>query len=92
MRGVRPGVLLLAQHYPGGGVIDFATITAAVEATGYDVDVEVEIFNKGIWDSAGAEVVARTVASFSAAVGVTPGSRPGCEPPPAARPATSPGG
>ncbi|TXN31060.1 sugar phosphate isomerase/epimerase family protein [Lacisediminihabitans profunda] len=65
-----PEDVLLARHYPGDGVIDFAPITAAVTAAGYTGDVEVEIFNQGIWDSPAAEVVARTVESFGEAVGI----------------------
>ena len=60
--------MLLARHYPGDGVIDFASLTAAVEATGYTGDIEVEIFNQEIWDTPFAEVVARTAAGFEAAV------------------------
>ncbi len=41
--------VLLSRHYPGDGVIDFASLTRAVEATGYDRDIEVEIFNEEIW-------------------------------------------
>ena len=63
-----PADVLLARHYPGDGVIDFATLTAAVDATGYDGDIEVEIFNQQIWDSAWPDVVARTAAAFDAAV------------------------
>ncbi|GAA2041092.1 sugar phosphate isomerase/epimerase [Agromyces tropicus] len=63
-----PGDVLLARHYPGEGVIDFATFTAAVEATGYDRDIEVELFNADIWAAPFAEVVARTAASFDRVV------------------------
>ncbi|MHA7281471.1 sugar phosphate isomerase/epimerase family protein [Arthrobacter sp. TMS2-4] len=56
--------VLLSRHYPGAGIIDFTTITADVQAAGYAGDVEVEIFNQEIWDTAPAEVVARTVAGF----------------------------
>ena len=63
-----PADVLLARHYPGSGVIDFASISALVHAAGYTGDVEVEIFNQDIWDTPAAEVVARTVASFGAAV------------------------
>jgi len=64
-----PHDVLLARHYPGDGVIDFAAISALVQAAGFTGDVEVEIFNQEIWDSPAADVVARTVASFAAAVG-----------------------
>ena len=63
-----PADVLLGRHYPGDGVIDFRTLTAAVEATGYTGDIEVEIFNQEIWDTPFAEVVARTAAGFEAAV------------------------
>ncbi|ANJ26173.1 sugar phosphate isomerase/epimerase family protein [Agromyces aureus] len=59
---------LLSRHEPGDGVIDFASLTAAVEATGYDRDIEVEIFNQEIWDAAWPDVVARTARAFEAAV------------------------
>ncbi|MBB1513225.1 sugar phosphate isomerase/epimerase [Tessaracoccus sp. MC1627] len=56
--------VLLSRHQPGVGVIDFETLTRAVEATGYDGDVEVEIFNATIW-ATDFEVVARdTVDAF----------------------------
>jgi sugar phosphate isomerase/epimerase len=63
-----PADVLLARHYPGDGVIDFASLTDAVEATGYTGDIEVEIFNQEIWDTPYAEVVARTAAGFASAV------------------------
>ena len=64
-----PADVLLGRHYPGDGVIDFATITAAVEAAGYSGDVEVEIFNQDVWNSPYDEVVVRTRESFALAVG-----------------------
>ena len=64
-----PADVLLGRHYPGDGVIDFASITAAVEATGYSGDVEVEIFNQDVWDAPYDDVAARTRDSFSLAVG-----------------------
>ncbi|MFD4960013.1 sugar phosphate isomerase/epimerase family protein [Microbacterium sp. NPDC058389] len=60
--------VLLSRHYPGDGVIDFASLTAAVEATGYDRDIEVEIFNQEIWDTDPRTVVERTAAGFAASV------------------------
>src|SRR5690606_27097001 len=41
-----PADVLLARHYPGEGVIDFASLTRAVIEAGYEGDVEVEIFNQ----------------------------------------------
>jgi len=63
-----PADALLARHYPGDGVIDFGALTAAVEATGYDGDIEVELFNERIWSDDWAAVAARTAAAFDAAV------------------------
>lgn len=60
--------VLLSRHYPGEGVIDFEAITRAVVATGYDRDVEVEIFNQAVWDADPAAVVARTAETFGQAV------------------------
>ncbi|MDQ7993966.1 MAG: sugar phosphate isomerase/epimerase family protein [Propionicimonas sp.] len=64
-----PADVLLARHYPGDGVIDFGPITGAVLATGYDRDIEVELFNAEIWATPPAEAVSRTIAGFEAAVG-----------------------
>ncbi|POX67851.1 xylose isomerase [Microbacterium sp. Ru50] len=63
-----PEDVLLSRHYPGDGVIDFASLTRAVEATGYDRDIEVEIFNADIWAADPAEVVRRTAEAFGGAV------------------------
>lgn len=60
--------VLLSRHYPGDGVIDFGPLTAAVLTTGYDRDIEVELFNADIWATPPAEVVARTVQGFARAV------------------------
>lgn len=59
-----PSDVLLARHQPGDGVIDFATITDAVLAAGYQGDIEVEIFNQQIWDAPFASTAASTVAAF----------------------------
>ncbi|MBM7503894.1 sugar phosphate isomerase/epimerase family protein [Agromyces aurantiacus] len=63
-----PADVLLARHYPGDGAVDFASLTRAVEATGYDRDIEVELFNADIWAAPFAEVAERTAESFEAAV------------------------
>lgn len=63
-----PADVLLGRHQPGDGVIDFGPITRAVEATGYDRDIEVEIFNEEIWAAAPEETIARTARAFGAAV------------------------
>ena len=63
-----PVDVLLSRHYPGDGIIDFGSLTQAVVATGYDRDIEVEIFNADIWAQDPAEVVRRTAESFGEAV------------------------
>ncbi|MFE6997110.1 sugar phosphate isomerase/epimerase family protein [Microbacterium sp. NPDC057659] len=63
-----PADVLLSRHYMGDGVIDFASLTRAVVETGYDRDIEVEIFNADIWADAPETVVARTAESFAATV------------------------
>ncbi|SDD45971.1 Sugar phosphate isomerase/epimerase [Sanguibacter gelidistatuariae] len=52
---------LLSRGYMGDGYIDFPTITRWVTTAGYTGDIEVEIFNQQIWDTAGDTVI-RTVA------------------------------
>lgn len=52
----------------GDGVIDFAALTRAVNATGYDRDIEVEIFNGEIWARDAAEVVAEMKDRYSTLV------------------------
>ncbi|UOE44212.1 sugar phosphate isomerase/epimerase family protein [Agromyces larvae] len=63
-----PANVLNSRHYPGDGVIDFATLTRAVEQAGYTGDVEVEIFNDDVFATPFDEVVARTAETFAAAV------------------------
>jgi len=60
--------VLLSRHYMGEGVIDFGSLTRAVEETGYAGDIEVEIFNADVWASAPDDVVRRTSDAFSATV------------------------
>ncbi|WP_323749561.1 sugar phosphate isomerase/epimerase family protein [Curtobacterium sp. VKM Ac-1393] len=59
---------LLSRGYPGDGHVDFGPVTEAVVAAGYTGDVEVELFNQAIWDTPAAQVVARVVQAFGAAV------------------------
>jgi sugar phosphate isomerase/epimerase len=62
-----PADTLLGRGHLGDGCIDFASIAAAVAATGYSGDVEVEIFNAEIWD-APPDVTATAVRERFAAV------------------------
>lgn len=63
-----PEDVLLSRRYPGEGVIDFASMTRAVEAAGYRGDIEVELFHADIWASPFDEVARRTRESFAEAV------------------------
>jgi sugar phosphate isomerase/epimerase len=56
-----PADVLLGRGIPGDGQIDFAPLTAAVVAAGYDGDVEVEIFNADVWATDPDAVVATVV-------------------------------
>ncbi len=53
-----PPDALLSRGMVGDGHIDFAAFTRAVAASGYDGDVEVEIFNADLWAAPGDSVVA----------------------------------
>jgi sugar phosphate isomerase/epimerase len=59
-----PANTLLSRGMIGDGHIDFASFTAAVAASGYSGDVEVEIFNADIWAAPGTEVVATIVRRY----------------------------
>lgn len=63
-----PADVLLGRHYPGDGVIDFGPMTEAVIGSGYDRDIEVEIFNEQVWATEPLEAVRRTAAGFARAV------------------------
>jgi|SRR5579885_1444599 sugar phosphate isomerase/epimerase len=49
---------LLGRAMMGDGMIDLRPLRASVEATGYRGPIEVEIFNRVIWDAPGDEVLA----------------------------------
>lgn len=49
--------LLMGRGMMGDGVIEIRRIRKAVEAAGYHGPIEVEIFNKAIWDQPGDEVL-----------------------------------
>ena len=55
-----PSDVLLGRGHVGDGYIDFAPLTAAIEATGYDGMIEVEILNGTIWATP-PDQTARTV-------------------------------
>jgi sugar phosphate isomerase/epimerase len=51
-----PGILM-GRAMMGDGVIELRTMRQAVDATGYDGPIEVEIFNDEIWKNADAELM-----------------------------------
>ncbi|MCW2945243.1 MAG: xylose isomerase [Actinoallomurus sp.] len=53
-----PADPLLGRGMMGDGVIDFRPLYEAVNAAGYDGDIEVEIFNAEVWAADGHDVLA----------------------------------
>jgi sugar phosphate isomerase/epimerase len=64
-----PADMLLGRGHIGDGSIDFAPLAAAVEATGYQGMVEVEIFNQDIWDAPGDETITTVKSRFATHLG-----------------------
>ena len=56
--------VLLGRGLMGDGPIDFPDLLDAVDAAGYDGPIEVEIFNRAIWDRHGDDVVAAVKERF----------------------------
>src|SRR5205823_6508814 len=54
---VPPPDHLLGRGMMGDGVIELRRLRQAVDATGYDGPIEVEIFNQTVWDTPGEEVL-----------------------------------
>jgi sugar phosphate isomerase/epimerase len=48
----------------GDGVIDLHGLRSAVDAAGYTGPIEVEIFNRTIWDTPGDETLALMVRRY----------------------------
>lgn len=57
--------VLLGRGLMGDGPIEFAELLDAVDAAGYDGPIEVEIFNRAIWDTPADEVVAAVKERFA---------------------------
>ena len=53
-----PPDMLMGRGMMGDGLIDLRALRGAVEAAGYEGPIEVEIFNRSIWDAPGDEVLA----------------------------------
>jgi sugar phosphate isomerase/epimerase len=60
--------VLMSRGMMGDGVIDIRRIRQAVEGAGYRGFIEVEIFNRAIWDAPADEVVARMRERYLACV------------------------
>src|SRR5262249_29731843 len=58
--------VLLGRGMIGDGVIDIPRVRALVEAAGYTGPIEVEIFNRAIWDTPGDDVLALICERFLA--------------------------
>jgi sugar phosphate isomerase/epimerase len=56
--------LLMGRGMMGDGVIDLRALRSAVDAAGYTGPIEVEIFNRTIWDTPGDETLALMVRRY----------------------------
>jgi sugar phosphate isomerase/epimerase len=56
--------ILMGRAMMGDGVIDLRKLRQAIDATGYDGPIEVEIFNEDIWKSADDKLLERIQQSF----------------------------
>ncbi|ROQ71538.1 sugar phosphate isomerase/epimerase [Streptomyces sp. NBC_01260] len=59
-----PAGVLVGRGQLGDGCVDFRAFRTAVEATGFDGPVEVEIFNEDLWARDGSEVLAEVAARY----------------------------
>lgn len=59
-----PAGVLLGRGQLGDGCVDFRAFRTAVEATGFDGPIEVEIFNEALWARDGAEALAEVAARY----------------------------
>ncbi|MEU1352032.1 sugar phosphate isomerase/epimerase family protein [Streptomyces sp. NPDC005795] len=60
-----PAGVLLGRGQLGDGSVDFRAFRTAVEATGFDGPIEVEIFNEDLWARDGAEALAEVAARYA---------------------------
>lgn len=59
-----PAGVLVGRGQLGDGCVDFRSFRTAVEATGFDGPIEVEIFNEELWARDGSEVLAEVAARY----------------------------
>jgi len=79
---------LLGRGLMGDGCIDLRSLRRSVDRAGYAGPIEVEIFNRALWDAPGDEVLADVVARYAAHV--LDGADGADPPPPPRRPAPEP--
>lgn len=60
-----PPDVLMGRGMMGDGVIELRRLRRAVDEAGYTGPIEVEIFNRDLWDLPGDEVLALTKARFA---------------------------
>ena len=60
--------MLLGRGMMGDGVIDNRKLRLPVEQAGYDGPIEVEIFNRVLWDTDPDEVLQQVIERFNAFV------------------------
>ena len=63
-----PPAHLQGRGMMGDGSIELARMRAAVDQTGYNGPIEVEIFNHGLWDGPGDDVMRRMIQTYLAEV------------------------
>ena len=63
-----PAGVLLGRALPGEGCVELRRFREAVDATGYAGPIEVEVFHEDLWAQSGADVLARALSGFAAAV------------------------
>ena len=59
-----PAGVLLGRGLPGSGCVELRRFLAAVDATGYQGAIEVEVFHEELWTRPGPEILAATVQSY----------------------------
>ena len=63
-----PEGVLLGRALPGEGCVELRRFREAVDATGYDGPIEVEVFHEDLWAEPGDEVLARALERYRTSV------------------------
>ncbi|WP_433217748.1 sugar phosphate isomerase/epimerase family protein [Dactylosporangium sp. CS-047395] len=59
-----PEGVLLGRGLPGTGCVELRRFREAVDATGYDGPIEVEVFHEDVWSRPGAEVLDEAIKGY----------------------------